>query len=192
MDSSFHVIHSIVVNNYRKLHQGEFPSLGFRLKCLHFYPHWHYHWKADMRFTWVNTVASSVNADGPVLNVPQVPELVLFAVAPFYLWFPCVLARTLVLCAYHDASVCNAVANSLWLNHKLRAMWECCQFSTGEGLIHSVSDAINQIKHPSALLEEFLWSTYDSRECQIDLRWTDQTTRDYTAATYNYHFEIIA
>lgn len=61
------------------------------------------------------------------------------------------------------ASVCNAAVNSLWLNHKLRALRECCQFSTGEGLIHSVSDAINQIKHPSALLEEFLRSAYDSR-----------------------------
>lgn len=60
------------------------------------------------------------------------------------------------------ASVCNAAVNSLWLNHKLRALRECCQFSTGEGLIHSVSDAINQIKHPSALLEEFLRSA-DSR-----------------------------
>lgn len=143
-----------------------------------------------MRFTGVNTVASSANAGGPVLNGPTVPEFVLHLSTCDFL--VCLLARTLVLCAHHNASVCNAVANSLWLNHKLRAMWECCQFSTGEGLIHSVSDAINQIKHPSALLEEFLWSTYDSRECQIDLRWTDQTTCDYTAATYSYHFEIIA
>lgn len=59
------------------------------------------------------------------------------------------------------ASVCNAAVNFLWLNHKLRALRECCQFSTGEGLIHSVSDAINQIKHPSALLEEFLRSADD-------------------------------
>lgn len=68
----------------------------------------------------------------------------------------CLLVRAPCLCVYHSASVCTAAVNSLWLNHKLRVMRECCQFSTGEGLIHSVSDAINQIKHPSALLEEFL------------------------------------
>lgn len=92
--------------------------------------------------------------------------LSLYVIALVCPWFR-LLVPALCLCVHRGASVCNAAANSLWLNHKLRAMRECCQFSTGEGLIHSVSDAINQIKHPSALLEEFVWSTYDGRECQV-------------------------
>lgn len=150
-----------------------------------------------MRFTCVDTAASRYNGEVGYMCLQWLSLYSMSLHLSACDFLVCLLAHALGLCVYHGASVCNAAANSLWLNHKLRAMRECCQFSTGEGLIHSVSDAINQIKHPSALLEEFLWSTYDSRECQIEpeMNWSNKqsgcATRDYTATTYSNCFEMI-
>lgn len=161
--SSFHVMRSIVVNKYSILHQGECPSLGFRLNGIHSVTTFTLIDIINKRQTWGLQLLTQQPAATRLTEAAYLPGsmcfhwLSLYVIALVCLWFPCALAcACFCLCVCRGASVCNAAANALWLNHELRAMRECCQFSTGEGLIHSVSDAINQIKHPSALLEEFL------------------------------------
>ena len=161
-DSSFHVMRSIVVNRYSMLQQGECPSLGFRLNPFH----------SVTTFTLTDIINKKQRGLQLLTQQPAATKLTEVATCQdirastdwafmslhlsAYVFLVCSLAGAHCFLFATGASVCNAAANSLRLNQELRAMWECCQFSTGEGLIHSVSDAINQTKHPSALLEEFL------------------------------------
>lgn len=90
----------------------------------------------------------------------------------------CCLCCMLLLCVHLRVWVCFAATGSLWLNHKLRAKQECCQISTGEGLIHSVSDAINQIKHPSLCCWVDSCSVHlTARSAKQSLRWTYPANR---------------
>lgn len=157
-DSSFHVMQSIVVNKYSAQHQGECPSLGFRLNGIHSVTTFTLNDIINKRQIWVYNCWHCSQLPQGSTGEAYLQGYMCFVCMPLHLsvcdFLVCLLVFVCVL--YLGASVCNAAVNSLWLNHKLRAMRECCQFSTGEGIIHSVSDAINQIKHPSALLEEFL------------------------------------